>query len=728
MKERLRLMESAVMNAGDVILITKADEGDPLDYELVFVNTAFEKATGYRFEDLAETSPRILYGPKTDVQELERIRRSILENRTCRCELVNYRKDGSEFWVELNVVPLLDAGGTCTHVLSIRRDITERKHAEEELRGSEQRLRYTLHAINDTIWEWDLQTNIVREGGEFQGVFGYPPSDHNIEWYKDRLHPEDRVRVLSGLEATVAGGKEFWTDEYRLRRADGTYAHVIDRGYVIRDDAGQPVTMVGAVLDITKRKEVEELLRLSEERFRIAAEHAGDLVVDWDMVADNVEYFGPFKNRLPLDAGELPRTSKERVRMIHPEDCNRVLAAFQRHLETRNLFWEEYRITGASGEIRHVAERGTALWSAEGRPYRFISGVTDITERKQAEIELARLAAIVQFSADVIISATLDGTIVTWNAAAEKLFGYSSDETLGHSAWMLVPSTRRRELQGILKQVQRGEAVSHRETMRLKKDGTQVLVDLTVSPLKDSSGNLAGVSVIYRDITERKRREDALRESQQQLRNLAVRIEAIREEERTRIAREVHDELGQALLILKLEISKLLKQRRGPRSDAQTGVTTTLIDKAVDSVHRICSELRPSLLDDIGLKAAIEWQVQDFEKRTGIACRMHLEDVSLGRDESTAVFRILQELLVNVARHSGATKVGVLLKQSSQQVLLEVSDNGCGLSKSHITDPTSLGIVGMQERTTLLGGTIAFKGIRDKGTTVSLRIPKGSVD
>ena len=460
-------MESAVMNAGDAIWISKADAGYPFDYKLVFANTAFEKATGYRFEDLVGKSPRILHGPKTDPQETERVRRSILENRNCRSELLNYRKDGSEFWVELVVVPLLDEDGRRTHVLSIRRDITERKHAE---------------------------------------------------------------------------------------------------------------------------------------------------------------------------------------------------------------------------------------------------------------IELARLAAIVQSSADGIISTTLDGIILTWNEAAQKLFGYSPSEVVGHSVRMLVPPALRLELRGMIKEIQKGESILYCETVRLKKDGTQMPIGLTVSPVRDSSGNLAGVSGIYHDITERKRHEKALRDSRQQLRNLAARIEAIREDERAHIAREVHDELGQTLMILKLEISKLLERHRDSR------LTTTLIDQAIDSVHKICSELRPSLLDDLGLGAAIEWQAQDFEGRTGIACRLDLEDVKLGRDESTAIFRILQELLVNVARHSGATKVVVLLKQSRKHVQLKVADNGRGLSKRHITDPKSLGILGMQERATLLGGTIEFHGVRGKGTTVSLTMPNSPTD
>jgi signal transduction histidine kinase len=213
-----------------------------------------------------------------------------------------------------------------------------------------------------------------------------------------------------------------------------------------------------------------------------------------------------------------------------------------------------------------------------------------------------------------------------------------------------------------------------------------------------------------------------------QLRALAERIHTAREEERTRVAREIHDELGQALTAIKIEFTSLLRdlpEERGqaaPRSQA----ILKLLDETIQSLRRIGTELRPGILDDLGLVAAIEWAAEDFQARTGTKCQISLPnaDIALDRDLATALFRIFQETLTNVARHAEATQVDVRLAREKGNLILEVRDNGKGIREEQLAAGTSLGILGMRERVLLLGGTLTINGILGKGTTVRVVVPE----
>jgi len=230
-------------------------------------------------------------------------------------------------------------------------------------------------------------------------------------------------------------------------------------------------------------------------------------------------------------------------------------------------------------------------------------------------------------------------------------------------------------------------------------------------------------------VKERERAEARLRSSHEQLRNLAARLQSVREEERTTIAREIHDELGQALTGLKMDLA-WMTNRLPDEQDVlrdKSASMLELIDATIQAVRRISTQLRPGILDDLGLTAAIEWQAQEFQTRTGVHCEFatELEDFHLDRDRATAVFRIFQETLTNIARHAHATQVVVSLTESQGDLVLEVRDNGRGVTVREIADPQSLGLLGMRERALLFGGEVRIGGSPGTGTTVTARIPLG---
>ncbi len=230
-------------------------------------------------------------------------------------------------------------------------------------------------------------------------------------------------------------------------------------------------------------------------------------------------------------------------------------------------------------------------------------------------------------------------------------------------------------------------------------------------------------------VLERKQAEDESERSHEQLRNLYHRLEQVREEERTRTAREVHDHLSQLLTTIKLELSLLSKKlaHYNPTIQKSAEQLIEMSDGAIQTVKRISMDLRPPILDDLGIAEAITWQAKDFRVRTGIECKFvdELEDYEPDLERSTTLFRVFQETLTNIVRHAGATKVCVTLSQKNDVITLHVQDNGCGISSHQVSSLRSLGLLGMRERAMVWGGNVLIRGVASGGTTVTINILKG---
>ena len=269
----------------------------------------------------------------------------------------------------------------------------------------------------------------------------------------------------------------------------------------------------------------------------------------------------------------------------------------------------------------------------------------------------------------------------------------------------------------------------HTETDERRLDGTPMRIEGDYMVMYDDHGRIVGHFGIQRDVTERHRARETLQASREQLRALASRLQKVREEERTEMAREIHDELGQALTGLKLDISWM--KNRLPRDHevmAQCASIIERIDQTINVVRRIATTLRPSVLDQIGLAAALEWQGQEFRARTGIevVVEQACNGIPIPDDLGSSAFRIVQESLTNVARHAKATHVTIRVGQTDTHLTLEVSDNGVGCAAACLDGTKSLGLVGMRERALACGGEFSISGKPGLGTTVRLRVPVGA--
>ena len=362
----------------------------------------------------------------------------------------------------------------------------------------------------------------------------------------------------------------------------------------------------------------------------------------------------------------------------------------------------------------------------------------DVGERQRARQALQeseeRFRVLVEGVQDYAIF-MLDpaGRVTSWNAGAERLLGYRSEEIQGASLSRFCTAQdvrRSKPAQDLRLARQHGRAED--EGWRVRKDGSRFQANVIITALHDDLGRLLGFAQVTRDITGLKQAEKELTDSREQLRALAAYLQSVREEERTRIAREVHDELGQALTGLKMDLAWMEKKLSEPapltalRTVRQmTRRMPEVVDEIISAVRKIATELRPGVLDDLGLEAAIDWQIQDFQKRTGIKCEFvsELKDTPLSQDRATAAFRIFQETLTNIARHARATRVQIRLAARHGKLILEVQDNGKGVTARDLSGVKSLGLLGIRERAMMLDGEVTIVGRRGKGTTVGLRIP-----
>lgn len=323
------------------------------------------------------------------------------------------------------------------------------------------------------------------------------------------------------------------------------------------------------------------------------------------------------------------------------------------------------------------------------------------------------------------------GTVCFMNHRAEALTGYHTDEISGQRLTdflNLCDEVSNESIRWAIPDESAGSNHSVAENVILKsRDGQTIPIEETVALIVDARGRKLGAVTVFRDVTRQRAFQQSLQKTEVQLRNYSAHLQTIREEERTRIAREIHDELGQTMTALKMDIS-WMHHRVSPDQKTifeKLNAMTQLIDQTIGSVKRIATELRPGLLDDLGLAAAIEWQTEEFKNRTGMTCQVIIEPEVLDVDEalSTALFRILQETLTNIIRHAEATAVLVKLIQDESGIAMSVKDNGKGIETSEKIGAHSYGMIGIRERVAYFGGFVQFQSDAASGTTVQIQIP-----
>ena len=356
---------------------------------------------------------------------------------------------------------------------------------------------------------------------------------------------------------------------------------------------------------------------------------------------------------------------------------------------------------------------------------------TDQVREALADTE-ARFSAIVESAMDAVITVDASQTVLVFNKAAERVFGCARTDAIGGHLSRFLPERFRGNHDRHI-EIFGSNGVTNRRMgdatvlWALRSDGMEFPIEASISQTSAAGRRL--FTVILRDITYRKKAEDTLRQSREELRELSAQVLQAREDEKTGIARELHDELGQQLTALKMDLAWMRERLPAERTDLADKLSRmdATLDSTVSATRRISADLRPLMLDDLGLAEAVEWLVGDFRQRSGLDCTLEVDDADalagLERPTATALYRMLQESLTNVARHADASRVLVALRIDAEGVALSVEDDGRGISEEDSRKSRSFGLKGLRERAHYLRGSTEIGPAPLKGTRIVVRIP-----
>ncbi|MBI5428232.1 MAG: PAS domain S-box protein [Nitrospinae bacterium] len=585
------------------------------------------------------------------------------------------------------------------------------------------------------------------------------------ESFPCREHPARRAGLVLVVVVTALAWYTLGQIESQIRRGvAGTLQASLEialgalRNWASEKKANVSSRDFGAITRLGRPGETGEIYAfdrggklLTESRFEEQLRQIG-LVPPGGQAAGSLEVRDPGGNMVEGHRPALPRSRQPLTLMAREATAGRPGMNLDGYRDYRGVpvvgawTWDEELGFGLAAEI-DVAEAYRPLWNIRALTVSalavaallFLGLVAVQAEASAARLarertvheKEARMSAAMSNLVEGVVVIDERGTVESLNPAAERMFGYTAGEALGKNVNLLMPEPYRSEHDGY---IQRYLASGQsriigigREAEGMRKDGTVFPADLAVSELFLEDRRLF-VGVV-RDIAERKRTEMESRDSRERLRELAIRLQNAQEEERRRIAREIHDELGQALTLMKMNAAWIGGNLSPEREDIlkKAHLICRLADSTIDAMRRIASGLRPGILDDLGVSAAIEWHAMEFQERTGVQCVLDLDPEEipfLDRERAVALFRIYQEAMTNVVRHAqGAEKVVVRLRKTDGRVTLEVRDNGCGITGDRISGSGSLGLLGMRERARSWGGTLEIVGRPGEGTLVVAQVP-----
>jgi PAS domain S-box-containing protein len=489
----------------------------------------------------------------------------------------------------------------------------------------------------------------------------------------------------------------------------------------------------GVFLSLFTRYHVERLgtrLLQSEERWTATLGSIGEAVIATDSRA-RVTFLNPVASALTgwqseealnQPVGNVFKIINEKSGMSADDEVLQVL-------EERRILTVANNVALITRDGREISVEHSAAPILAGREK--VIGVVlvfrDVSERRQEQIETAEQAALLELTQDSVFVMDMAGTVLFWSRGAEAMLGYSKSQAAGTVSHDLLSTDFPRPLAEI-RTVLLGVGHWEGDLIMTAQDGKRIVVSSRWALQWGKRDQAPRVLVINSDITERKLGEESLVLQREQLRALAERLQWVREDDRKRVARDLHDQIGQILTAIKMDMTWMT--RHLPQSEgavlSRLKESIELINNGVKAVRTICSGLRPGVLDDLGLAAAIEWQASDFATRNGIVCHVTVPpvDLHLDGDRATATFRIFQECMTNVIRHAQAKSVRVALVQEEANILLVVEDDGIGFCESGSSNAFgSLGLLGMKERAQFCGGDVQISSSPGNGTTVTVRVP-----
>jgi PAS domain S-box-containing protein len=704
---------------------------------VLMVNPALCKMLGY-------SSPEELMTKNLETDSYapgytrEAFKRRIESEKVIRgFETVWLKADGSTIYVRENAKAVRDSSGKILYYEGTVEDISERINAEKALRFSEEGYRRLFENITEgfTIYRVISDENGKAVDLEFEEVnpisaefFGRPREELAGARYL-ALFPDSGAAWVQTIARVARRGNptidRYWTTIHRGVRFMEVRCFKTGENHV-------------AVIASDHTEEENSRIRLAENEKRLQrALRVGQMgYIDWDLKTNRVEWSEETFHMYGRPPGEFTPSIDATLEPIHHGDREFVEHQLKAAILGETEFNTQFRIHRYDGIMCHLRALGEVSRNERGEATRLLITLVDTTAQETAAAALqeteTRLRQVIDLVPQFIFAKNKLGQFILVNQALADAYGTTVENLLGKTDADF--NTNSIEVANFLKDdfevINSGRRKDISEERITDSRGQVRYLHTVKIPFHLTSSAERAILGVSTDITEQKMAEEELRKNTVQLRQLSNRLRAIREEESTRIAREIHDELGQTLTALKMDIAMLedkfpFNDAAGRESAAHISGMTVLIDSAIRTVRRISSELRPAALDRFGLTAAIEWQADEFRKRTGISCICNLpkEEMEIDPEVNITIFRILQESLTNITRHAGASVVRISLWKKNNSMVLQVDDDGKGIRSTDQKKQGSFGLLGIRERASALDGAVTISSAPDKGTSIIVAIP-----
>jgi PAS domain S-box-containing protein len=637
------------------------------------------------------------------------------------------RPDGTVCWVAAKGSFYYLPEGEPERMLGIAVDVTERKRTEEGLRLKEMELSEAQRLAQIGSWEWDPDTDTVNWSRELYRITGRDPKLPAVS-YKEHsliLTAESWERLQRSVEEALRSGTPYELDlEYV--RPDGSTIWARARGEVERDVTGRIVRLRGTTQDITQRKLAERELTLANDRLRLAMESGKSVGWEGDVRSGRTTWFGDLQTVFGIPSEKYVGSNEDFYHRVHQEDQTRVREVLKDAMRSKRPYASEFRILRPDGTVRWVAARGKFYYSPEGEPERKLGVTVDITERKLAEQALRESEERLRLAAQAGKMYAFDWDVVTdviiRSEESTHVFGVTG-EPMNLTKQKLLASVHPEDRAAFVNSIAEctPESPNTQISYRLlRPDGSVLWLERTGHAFFDEQGRMVRMIGMVADVTERKLAEEALTK-------IGGRLIEAHEEERSRIARELHDDIGQQLALLTNNIA--LMEQDPPDSVAGIRNRThehlkRLQEISVD-VQAMSHRLHSSKLRYLGIVAAAKGFCQEFSEQQKVKVDFTHVDVppALPEEISLCLFRVLQEALQNAVKHSGVGHFEVELRAELEGIHLTVRDAGLGFDPDAVVNNRGLGLVSMQERVNLVKGTFSIDSGPGRGTTIRARLP-----
>jgi PAS domain S-box-containing protein len=720
MEEELRIKDNAI--ASSITAITIAE----FDGNLTYANDAFLKMWGY--DDLNEVlgkSAVEFWNVKDNAMEIiERLRGgdSVID------ELVGKRKDGSLFYAELSASAVTDESGTPVYMMASFMDITERKKAQKALRESENRYRTVIEHAGEGI-------TVTQDGisqlanSHLATIVGCSEEEIISRPFIEFVHPDDREKVKEIYSRRLQGQEVPPVYDLRIIDKQGTTKWIENNGVQIEWNGR--VATLNFLRDITERKQAEEALRESEEKFRSLAEQSPNMI--FINRRGKIVYVN---NRCEEVMGytreEFCSPNFDFRTLVTPESLDLINDNFSRHLRGEDVRPYDYSIIRKDGK-RIEAINTSKLIQYEGQSA-ILGIVTDITERKKSEQALReseeRLKILFESAPEAIYLIDPEGRFVDGNKAAEDLIGLEKTEVIGKSLAELglLPARQLSKAQTNLRKVAAGKLSGPNEYTIKRQDGSHISVEVRTFPVK-IGGKLLTLG-IARDITEHKRTEKKLLEHQAKLKSLASRLSLAEERERYRLATDLHDQISQSLVISKIKLDQLCKSSGSEEFNKSLKDISNCLGQVIDDTRALTFDLSYPILYELGFEAAVaEWLTDQIQVKHGIETEF-VDDghkKPLDDDIRVLLFRNVRELLINVVKHAQPKKVKVSINRIKDNIRIIVEDDGVGFDPVEVMSMSAkrakFGLFSVRERLEQLGGSIDIDSDVGRGSKITMTAP-----